>query len=442
MHENRDYAERLIYGMLLNRDVAYAVMLQKVRYLAVDDPDHLLAYAGVTKTGDLYITVNSFWFNQLSEAAQVEILKHEVLHIAFGHLGRRGIELAKHYGAKYGYAGKQIVNYAADMVVNQYIDLAPVRAGLKTISAEWDKYNAERDLPPSKDAWQPVDIVDYGFAANLTMEEYCLLLEQKAIQKSASKLADGSELSDGADSAVADEAVRDIIEAGKQADRRGKHCRGLDSADAQECVTQLNRGAVVPWQALLRRTESRLRTCRRQPTLYRPSRRNPEHLGYKRRRRLQVWFVVDTSGSMQTELAAVNAELKGIQSRGAGIEVIHQDVEIKKRHPYKGTLDTFVGRGGTEFSAVFIELLKTPKALRPSLVIVYTDGDGGVVSYLQELSTRGIKTPFGPRCAAGVPVLWLLASTSIHSPESFTKEIAGFGDVIKCSPAGEDRRDV
>ena len=68
--------------------------------------------AGVSKNGiGVQLTVNPDFFNSLSERHRIGLLKHELLHISFGHLIMRDM-----------YNNHKLFNIAADLEINQYID--------------------------------------------------------------------------------------------------------------------------------------------------------------------------------------------------------------------------------------------------------------------------------------------------------------------------------
>ena len=67
--------------------------------------------AGVSKHGiGMQLTINTEFFNNLSEDHRYGLIKHELLHIAFGHLIMRDL-----------YSNHKLFNIAADLEINQYI---------------------------------------------------------------------------------------------------------------------------------------------------------------------------------------------------------------------------------------------------------------------------------------------------------------------------------
>ena len=82
-----------------------------------------IATAGVGKHGiGMRLVINPDFFAELSEPHQQGLLKHELLHIAFGHI----IMADK-------YPNKKLFNIAADIEINQYIDSNMLPAGGLTL---------------------------------------------------------------------------------------------------------------------------------------------------------------------------------------------------------------------------------------------------------------------------------------------------------------------
>ena len=68
--------------------------------------------AGVSKNGiGVQLSINTEFFNSLNDKQRMGLLKHELLHISFGHLVMRDL-----------YANHKLFNIAADLEINQYID--------------------------------------------------------------------------------------------------------------------------------------------------------------------------------------------------------------------------------------------------------------------------------------------------------------------------------
>lgn len=67
--------------------------------------------AGVSKHGiGVQLAINPDFFLELSNEHRIGLVKHELLHISFGHLVMRDM-----------YQDKKLFNIAADIEINQYI---------------------------------------------------------------------------------------------------------------------------------------------------------------------------------------------------------------------------------------------------------------------------------------------------------------------------------
>ena len=75
--------------------------------------------AGVSKHGiGMQLTINPEFYINLSNLHRIGLIKHELLHIAFGHLLMRDI-----------YSNHKLFNIAADLEINQYIDINKLPEG-------------------------------------------------------------------------------------------------------------------------------------------------------------------------------------------------------------------------------------------------------------------------------------------------------------------------
>ena len=68
--------------------------------------------AGVSKNGiGIQLSINPDFFINLSDKHQIGLIKHELLHVSFGHMIMRDL-----------YSDHKLFNIAADLEINQYID--------------------------------------------------------------------------------------------------------------------------------------------------------------------------------------------------------------------------------------------------------------------------------------------------------------------------------
>lgn len=123
----------------------------------------------------------------------------------------------------------------------------------------------------------------------------------------------------------------------------------------------------------------------------------------------EVWFMVDTSGSVNNEtLSLAYNELEGalVQFDGALSGVLaffdtrvyppvpFRDIEVLEQMPLHGG-------GGTEFGCIFDYIRKNTGSDRPTSIVIFTDGKG---EFPKESEANGI------------PVLWLFTNLEATAP--------------------------
>lgn len=404
-----DWLDLTLFYLMRAQGESYALFTHQIHVHASPIPiqGSSPAAIGMRADGDVHLLIYYPMVKHLSLAASAELFKHEILHIIFGHISGRYRALIEKYG-------HELVNVAMDLVVNQHCNEAVLRAeGMPGVTVEHYK------LPPDQ-----------------TTEFYCNALSSMNLSLKGFDMV----LAPETDNELAEELTAQLVTKIKNEAERRKlddaQMRGWNSAEALEFIEQARRKPTMPWPRKLKRVETRLRSEKRVPTPLRASRRHPEHLGRLRVGSLLAWAAVDTSGSMgKEELKYVDAELKGMHTRGAVVRVVHCDAEIVKEElysPHRG-LTQYAGRGGTDFSPVLLKLHHTPFKQRPALLVFYTDGYGGIEEYARQMNEKHGKgwkefcNSGSTKTPEGVELLWLLVEGTT-SPEDF-KEVAPFGDI-------------
>ncbi len=127
-----------------------------------------------------------------------------------------------------------------------------------------------------------------------------------------------------------------------------------------------------------------------------------------------IWFAIDTSGSMgiETEIRRAVSELKSIlQNRAGKVHILACDAEVQGKPKRVQTIDEVLpmltGGGGTDFRPIFDEALALSPRDRPDLIVVATDGGGPA-----------------PEVDPGIPTVWLLIGEYAHEPTNW-------GEIIK-----------
>lgn len=427
----RDWLEEVCYRLTQTGGAAYGFFLRRIR---VEASPRLVAGrfpAAIGMRPDGTVCLRLAWpvVDKLPLKAAVELLKHEVLHVVFGHLSGFAEERALKYG-RYNY------NIACDLVVNQYIDMTVMKAcGFEGPTPE--AYGFERDqttvwycevLTQHPHAGNVAELKrNFGDAYKQAAEETANLgTSAEAFEKDGPALASAETLGPWEHISSGDlppevinlNVEHLIVQVREQTEFDGHKGRGWQAGEAEEFIEAVRRKPEAPWYGKLRQLESRYRSHVRMPSMLRPSRRHPLHKGRIRESTLLVWFGVDTSGSMGgKQLELVDAELKGFSNRGATIQVLHVDATVQKKEiydPRKG-LTHFSGRGGTDFSPFLLELRTLPRHEQPSFAAFYTDGYGCITGYQQVLEQELGKEAWKAVCAKrptrtpeGIELLWIL----------------------------------
>lgn len=408
---------------------AYSLFLHKVRVCATNySYGGNVAAISMSRDGQFSLFLHWPTVSKMDLHVSKELLKHEILHAVYGHIGTRGNLLNKAYG-------KMVTNIAMDLVLNQLID-----------TKAFEKYDLHL-----------VTIEKFGLKPNLTTPQYCELLKDKVIEVEISLSYEGDGKPEecnqplktkgsleavisekGTDDKIVDTNLSNMLEQIRE-EMKNRHkeasCgRGWDSDEAKEYIAQVKRKPQVAWGAMLRRLESMCRSEDREVTKMRPSRRHPAHFGRKRKSSLRVWFGTDTSGSMRhQELSVVEPELRGVVQRGAELWLLQVDAEVKRLERFypHSQLKEFYGRGGTDFSPFLEAIRKSQPYERPAFAVYYTDGEGGIERYVEAVSKEVDFAAFlakRPTCTPeGVEILWLLAEGRT-TPENFRK-VVPFGHI-------------
>jgi predicted metal-dependent peptidase len=322
------------------------------------------ATAGVGKHGiGMRLVVNPTFFMGLSELHQQGLLKHELLHIAFGH-----IILSDRY------SNKKLFNIAADIEINQYIDdnmlpeggltrhsfpgiSLPKKAGTKVY---YDLLNKECD--------------GKGGSCNSALNK---LLEDM----------DGNSQYDHKEW----EEITDLPEAEKKlvqkqyehqmkqtAEEIQKKC-GTIPGELAEIIERLF--TIEPpkfnWKQYLKRFVNNASKVYTKKIRRKDNKRYAGNPGLKIKHRNHVLVGVDTSGSVSSkELVEFMHELSHMHKTGNKITVAQFDTQLTDVSVFDPKKNWEIkGRGGTDFQDV-VDHYNDPKN-RYSGFICLTDGEAG-----------------------------------------------------------------
>ena len=323
-----------------------------------------LPTAGVSKNGINYqLAINEEFWTSLSEEHQLGLLKHELLHIAFGHLTSFG-----------SFSDKKLANVAMDMEINQYIDTDWLPKGGIMIE-DYEDLNLDRkagcryyykklqELQQEKDkngtcGNEPMDkllddIANGDVPDHSTWEEFDDLseAEKKLIDKQLQKV-----LSDAKEQTVK---------------KRGSIPGEIEGVITIEEIV----APKFDWRGYMRRFTGVSTKVFTKKIRRKENRKFPESPGLKLKMKQHMLLGIDTSGSVSdSELQEFMSEIHHIYKAGVDVTIIQCDTSINSIEPYKGKNEiTVSGRGGTEFDPVLEYYNENQK--RYTSLVYFTDGE-------------------------------------------------------------------
>lgn len=317
----------------------------------------------------------------------VGVLHHEVLHVLFGHLTADP--------ARYPDCAARTI--AEEVTVNEWVNEplpgSPVLLeDYPALPAEEDTETRYRRLTRRRPRAVVATVDDHGIWSEVraagALGEAAVL---GAIERAARALTPE-------EIGRLPERMRDSI------DNAG--C-GMAAGWAEEKLAA-DRAATIPWQAVLRKFVSTATT--RQPSYLRPSRRFPELVGVvpgstRRFGKPRVMVVIDTSGSMTSELLAqVAGELKTMAT-SHDVVVVECDAEIQRTYPFAGELREVRGGGGTDLRPPFEPAVLA--TIRPDVVVYFTDGEGPAHGNAPHVPVLWCLTPDGEAPATWGRTVWM-----------------------------------
>ena len=349
-----------------------------------------LPTAGVSKNGiNFQLAINEEFWMGLSEMHKMGLLKHELLHIAFGHLTSFG-----------SFKNKRLANVAMDMEINQYIDEDWLpkgginiddyedldlerKAGCRYYYDKLNQFQDEKDkngtcgndeMDKLLDQVASGDIPDHS-----TWEEFDNLseAEKKLVEKQLQKV-----LSDAKEQTIK---------------KRGNVPGEIEGVIVIEEIV----APKFDWRGYIRRFTGVSTKVFTKKIRRKENRRYEENPGLKIKMRQHMLLAIDTSGSVSdSELQEFMGEIHHIYKAGVDVTIMQCDTSIRSIEQYKGKNEINVaGRGGTEFDPV-LDYYNANQKKYTSLVY-FTDGEcytsvvpkGNVLWVLSERSHMNTDLP-------------------------------------------------
>lgn len=323
-----------------------------------------LPTAGVSKHNINYqLAINEEFWNGLSDDHKMGLLKHELLHIAFGHL----VSFSS-------FSNKKLANVAMDMEINQYIDPSWLPEGGINID-DYTEIQLDRKAGCRYYYDQLLRLQDEkeknGTTGDQAMDNLLDDIANGDIPDHSTwgEFEDMSE----AEKKLIEKQVQKILQDAKEQTikKRGNVPGEIEGLIVLDEVTK----AKFDWKGYLRRftgTSTKIFTKKiRRKENY----RYEDNPGLKIKMKQHMLLAIDTSGSVSdTELAEFMNEIHHIHKAGVDITIVQCDTSIRSIEPYKGKNDLKVhGRGGTEFDPVLDYYNANLK--KYTSLVYFTDGE-------------------------------------------------------------------
>ena len=318
-----------------------------------------ISTAGVSKKGiGMQLTINPEFFNELSEDHRFGLIKHELLHIAFGHLLLRDL-----------YSNHKLFNIAADLEINQYIlesklpdgglllssfpELKlPIKAGTKKYYEILEQAQEDGTSPSLDNLMNQMD--GESQYCHSTWEEFDSLPEadKKLMQK---------------------QIEHQLKESAEQTEKR----QGSIPGELSDLIERLRHiePAKFDWKGYLRRFVGNSSIVYTKKLRRKYNKRYSGSPGLKIKFKNHILVGVDTSGSVNNdELKEFFSELAHMHKTGHKITIAQCDTSLRSVIEFNPKKDWEIhGRGGTSFQPV-IDHFNEKRGVYTALVYL-TDGE-------------------------------------------------------------------
>jgi predicted metal-dependent peptidase len=313
--------------------------------------------AGVSKQNiGVCLAINPKFYIDLSEEHRFGLIKHELLHIAFGHLITRNM-----------YSDKKLFNIAADLEINQYILESNLPEGGLLLSSF-----PELNLPVKAGTKVYYDILkqaqDSGQSPSLDN-----LLDQMDgnSQYDHSTWDEFDDLSEADKKLVQKQIEHQLKESAEQTSKK----QGNIPGELAEIIKRLLHvePAKFDWKGYLRRFVGNSTISYTKKLRRKYNKRYIENPGLKVKFKNHILVGVDTSGSVSNkELVEFMSELNHMYKTGHKITVAQCDTQLNSVEDFNPKKDWNIkGRGGTSFQPVVDHYNKN----KYTALIYLTDGE-------------------------------------------------------------------
>ena len=297
-----------------------------------------LPTAGVSPKGiGVQLAVNPEFFMNLPDKHQVGLLKHELLHVSFGHMTMKD-----------RFANHKLFNIAADIEINQYIDDSYLPEGGLTLDTFKDL-----QLPTKAGTSKYYELLEQACE-----DGTCDALNNVMQQMDGDSPYDHKtwkefdDLSEADKKLVQKQVEHQLKETAEQTEKR----RGTIPGELAGLIDRLTH--IEPpsfdWKGYLKRFVGNSTVSYTKKLRRKFNKRYSGNPGLKIKFKNHICVGVDTSGSVSnSELKEFMNELVHMHKTGHKITVVQCDTQINSIEEFNPRKDWEIkGRGGTEFQPV------------------------------------------------------------------------------------------
>ena len=291
--------------------------------------------AGVSKHGiGVQLAVNPEFFESLTDRQKVGLIKHEILHISFGHLIVRDL-----------YQDKKLFNIAADLEINQYIKEDDLPEGGITM----DSF-PELELDERAGTKYYYDMLSEAQQDGTSPSLQNLMDKMDGESQYDHKTWDEfEELSEAEKKLIEKQIEHQLKETAEQTEKRSGNIPG-ELADLIGRLRHIE-PPKFDWRGYLRRFVGNSSIVYTKKLRRKFNKRYMENPGLKIKFKNHICVGVDTSGSVcNEELKEFMNELTHMHKTGHKITVVQCDTQVNSVEEFNPRKDWEIkGRGGTSF---------------------------------------------------------------------------------------------
>ena len=315
--------------------------------------------AGVSKQGiGVQLTINPEFYNELSEDHRFGLIKHELLHIAFGHLLLRDL-----------YSDHKLFNIAADLEINQYILESKLPSGGLLLSSF-----PELNLPERAGTKKYYELLQEAKEDGTSPSLDNLMQQMDGESQYCHSTWDEFDELPEADKKLMQKQIEHQLK--ESAETTEKRCGNIpgELADLIRRLLHVD-PPKFDWKAYLRRFIGNSSIVYTKKLRRKYNKRYSANPGLKIKFKNHICVGVDTSGSVNNdELKEFFSELTHMHKTGHKITVVQCDTKINDIKEFNPKKDWEIhGRGGTSFQPV-IDHYNENKG-RYTALIYLTDGE-------------------------------------------------------------------